>query len=110
MNNLMLSATDLLAGAETTFELTIPPHILQIPDATDKTAVVRIRPLSIGTFSLILRATKNDPSLLPLFMLKEALVEPTLTLEQVKKLPIGLVEFMLENVREVSGLGKKKSS
>jgi hypothetical protein len=43
-------------------------------------------------------------------MLKEALVEPTLTLEQVKKLPIGLVEFMLENVREVSGLGKKKSS
>jgi hypothetical protein len=47
--------------------------------------------------------------MMPLFMVKEGVVEPSLTVEQVKKLPIGLVEFIIDNLREISGLTKKKN-
>jgi hypothetical protein len=115
MNSIILSAEDLLAGAEMTFDIAIPAELMGVStpsnraDAGTTEHIIKIRPLSIGTFSLITRAAKNDMDLIPLFMIKEAVVEPLLTLEQVKKMPIGLVEFIIEHVREVSGLTKKKS-
>jgi hypothetical protein len=108
MNFITLSAADLLAGAENTFDLEIPTAFAKAPTA-DTRLIIKIRPLSIGTFSLIMRATKNDPTMMPLFMVKEGVVEPSLTVEQVKKLPIGLVEFIIDNLREISGLTKKKN-
>ncbi len=114
MNSIVLSAEDLLAGAETTFEVVIPNDIVSAPKSMNgngatQERIIKIRPLTIGTFSLITRAAKNDTALIPLFMIKESVVEPVLTLEQVKKMPIGLVEFIIEHIREVSGLTKKKS-
>ena len=111
-NQIILSAEDLLAGAESTFDLVIPPELTPLSKtamAEGAQQVIKIRPLSIGVFSLIMRAAKSDASLIPLFMVKEGVVEPALSLEQVKKMPIGLVEFIVENLREVSGLMKKKS-
>jgi hypothetical protein len=116
MTQTILSAEDLLAGANTTFDVIIPSELLQ----SDKTAglngseadeaVVRIRPLTIGVYQLIMKAAKSDASLIPLLMVKESLVEPTMSLEQVRKLPLGLVELLIENIREVSGLVKKKKA
>ena len=114
MDSIILSAEDLLAGADMTFEVAIPTELMGATKPTNGQAatterVIKIRPLTIGTFSLITRAAKNDTDLIPLLMIKEAVVAPILSLEQVKKMPIGLVEFIIEHVREVSGLTKKKS-
>jgi hypothetical protein len=114
MDSIVLSAEDLLSGANMTFDIVIPAELMGVAKPTNGQAatterVIKIRPLTIGTFSLITRAAKSDTDLIPLLMIKEAVVEPVLSLEQVKKMPIGLVEFIIEHVREVSGLTKKKS-
>lgn len=102
---------DLLAGASLSHEISIPPGVLR-PGAeeTAPPAVVSLKPLTIGTFQLILKAAKNDASLIPLLMIKESLTQPTLSLEQVKGLPLGLVNFLILHIREISGLAEKKSS
>jgi len=114
MNQTILTAEDLLAGANTTFDVVIPSGLLQLskiqgvngkgPDET----IVRIRPLTIGVYQLIMKAAKNDPGLVPLLMVKESLTEPVMSLDQVRRLPLGLVELLIEHIREVSGLVKKK--
>ena len=110
----ILTAEDLLAGANTTFDIIIPPGMLQrtksVADDADEPEeqVVRIRPLSIGTYQLIMKAAKNEPGMIPLLMVKESLVEPVVTVEQVRRMPLGLVELLIEVIREVSGLLKKK--
>ncbi len=107
-----MSPEDLLAGSSTTFELIIPPEVLQ-PVSNDnpatKEVVVELRPLSIGTFGLIMKAAKNDPGLIPLLMIKESLVEPTMSLDQVKQMHMGLVNFLIAQIREISGLTPKKN-
>ena len=114
MNQVLLTADDLLAGADATFEVVVPPGLLPAgknagSNGVDQDPVVRIRPLTIGTFQLIMKAAKNDPGMIPLLMIKESLVEPALSLDQAKRLPLGLIEFLIENIREISGLTKKKS-
>ena len=108
----ILTAEDLLAGASTTFDVVIPAGLLQAKGNDDDDdpdeAVVRIRPLSIGVYQLIMKAAKNEPGLIPLLMVKESLVEPAMSVEQVRRMPLGLVELLIEEIREVSGLVKKK--
>lgn len=108
--DLYLSAEDLLAGASVNYDVTIPPELLHPGrgDASSEMAVT-LKPLTIGTFQLIMKAAKNDASLIPLLMIKESLIQPALTLEQVKKLPLGLVNFLIGHIREISGLVEKKS-
>ena len=115
MKQTILSAEDLLAGANTTFDVVIPSGLLpnakgpEINGSEPGEAVVRIRPLTIGVYQLIMKAAKSETGLIPLLMVKEALVEPALTLDQVRRLPLGMVELLIEEIREVSGLTKKKS-
>lgn len=111
MTQLMLTADDLLAGSNGTFDLAIPPEILNPTreKATDEEAIVRIKPLTIGAFQLIMKAAKSDPGLIPLLMIKEAVVEPALSIQQVKQMHIGLVEFIVHHIRTISGLTEKKS-
>ena len=111
-----LSPDDLLAGAAATFEVEVPAEVLRPADAARpfpgaaEGGVVRLRPLTIGAFQLILKAAKNDPGLIPLLMLKESLAEPRLSLEQVRGLHLGLVTFLVGHVREISGLTVKKKT
>jgi len=105
-----------LAGASLTFEVVVPHHVLR-PAANGQArenepgqdVVVQLRPLTIGTFQLIMKAAKNDASLIPLLMIKESLAQPVLSLEQVKQLHLGLVNFLIEHIRHISGLAEKKS-
>ena len=107
-----LRPEDLLAGSSTTFEVTIPPEVLQ-PISRSSSAiaevVVELRPLSIGTFGLIMKAAKDDSGLIPLLMIKESLVKPAMSLEQVKQMHLGLVNFLIAHIREISGLTPKKN-
>lgn len=70
---------------------------------------VRIRPLSIGTFQLIMKAAREDAGMIPLLMIKECLVEPQLDLPQTRRLPVGLIEFLVTQIRTISGLTEKKT-
>ena len=115
MAELRVTPEDLLAGASITHDLPIPPHVLQ-PGANGQErakerqeVIVQLRPLTIGSFQLIMKATRQDPSLIPLLMIKESLVQPALSLEQVKQLHLGLVNFLIAHIREISGLTEKKS-
>ncbi|MFZ6028610.1 MAG: hypothetical protein ACOYYS_12910 [Chloroflexota bacterium] len=105
-----VTAEELLAGASISHEISIPPDVLH-PGAqeTARPATVSLRPLTIGAFQLIMKAARNDASLIPLLMIKESLAQPALTLEQVKGLPLGLVNFLIAHIREISGLAEKKS-
>lgn len=101
-----LAAQDLLAGSGITHDVRVPPDILtpgvQPEDAED--GGVRMRPLSVAVLTLISRASREDPGLIPLLMIKESLVEPSLTLDQIRQMHVGLVHFLVGKVNLISGL------
>lgn len=105
----ILTAEDLLAGSQLIHTATIPPAVLA-PNLTGSTIneaqanCVRLRPLNIATLTLISRASRDDPSLAPLLIIKEALVEPRLSLEQIRQLHVGLVHFLVSQINLISGL------
>lgn len=108
-----LTPEELLSGAAMTFEIAIPPAVLHPGSQSSETTleaspIVQIRPLTIGTFQLIMKAAKNDVGLIPLLMIKESLVQPALSLEQIKRLHLGLVNFLIGQIRQISGLTEKK--
>jgi hypothetical protein len=109
-NRPILSAQDLLAGSGVIHEIEIPPQVLTPDTDTANTesnaepAVVRLRPLNVATMTLIARAAREDASLVPLLMIKESLVEPAMTLDQIKRLHVGLVHFLVSRINRVSGL------
>ncbi|MBW4528267.1 MAG: hypothetical protein KME18_24320 [Phormidium tanganyikae FI6-MK23] len=112
INSVTISPEDLFLGSSNTFEVEIPPEVLNpISGRTSENSnsIVRLRPLTIGTFQLIMKAARQDAGLVPLLMIKEALVEPALSLEQVKQLHLGLVNFLIDQIRQVSGLTGKKN-
>ena len=109
----LLSAADLLAGSKAVQDVTIPAAVLQPASAEGDAGgdacapgggCVRMRPLSIAVLSLISRAAREDPGLIPLLMIKEAVVEPQLTLEQIRQMHVGLVYYLVEQVNRLSGL------
>ena len=108
---LVLTAEDLLAGNAMTFDIVVPPSVLRPGSEAGNVpeAVVRLRPLTLGTFLLIMKAAQEDSSLIPLLMIQEALVEPRLSLPQIRQMHLGLINFLIGHVRQISGLTEKKS-
>jgi hypothetical protein len=102
----VLAAQDLLAGSTITHDVRVPREILT-PGAQplEDDGIVRMRPLNVAILTLISRAAREDPSLIPLLMIKESLVEPVLTLDQIRRMHVGLVHFLVEGVGFISGLG-----
>lgn len=97
----MLSAEDLLAGAAAEREVEIPERLL--PSAAgDRT--VRLRPLTVRDLRLIARASRENEDLSGALMVRQALVEPQLSLEQIGALPAGLLQFLLREVNRISGI------
>lgn len=109
--HLVLTAEDLLAGNEMTFDVVVPGPVLRPgSEAGDgPEAVVRLRPLTLGTFLQIVKAAKEDSSLIPLLMIQQAVVEPKLSLPQIRQMHLGLINFLIGNIRQISGLAEKKS-
>lgn len=103
----MLSAHELLAGSSTIHEVEVPEAVLHPGSEASETPTgsVRLRPMTVGTLAVISRASREDPSLAPLLMIKEALVEPKLSVDQLRQMQVGLVHFLLGEIYQISGLG-----
>jgi hypothetical protein len=109
----VLSAQDLLTGSKLIHHITVPGRVLNPAGATEDNSdalIVRMRPLDVGTLALISRAARDDVSLIPLLMIKESLVEPTVTLDQLRQMHIGLVHFLVTRVYLISGLTEQGES
>lgn len=109
----MLTAEQLLAGAELTFEIAVPEDVLQpAADGASSSAplassgsTVRLRPLRVNDLQRISRAAKESDQMLATLMVQQALVEPALTVAQTASLPVGLMQFLLDQVNHISGMG-----
>ena len=101
----VMSVQDLLAGASVVYETIIPARLLKPgAEAEANPGSVRLRPLSVGVLALVSRAARDDAALVPLLMIKEAMVEPVVTLDQVRQMHVGLVHFLIGRINEISGL------
>ena len=110
-----VSAEDLLIGAQVTYPIEVPNVVLrpgqdEASNGQNVQTIVTLKPLTIGSFQLITKAAREDPGLMPLLMIKEAMVEPQLSLGQVRQMHLGLVDFLMAHVRRISGMDQKKNS
>ena len=107
-----LSAEELLVGGDATFTVHIPDEVLRPghtasegDDASLSDTTVVIRPLVLADLQRIAKAAPDSNELSSVLMVQLALVEPSLSVDQVTRMHAGLVEFLLSEVNRVSGLG-----
>jgi len=98
-----LTTEDLLAGASITHRVAVPTELVPgaMPEASHD---VVLRPLILADVMRLHRAAGDDGELASALMVQQAMVDPTLTLDQVHSLPAGLVEFLLGEINRISGL------
>jgi hypothetical protein len=100
----MLSADELLAGGALHYDIEVPSYILQPDQVTASAGKLRIKPLTVRDLQLISRAAKDNDALMSALMVQTALVEPALTLPQVHRLHVGLMQFLLDEINRISGI------
>ena len=126
----MLTTEQLLGGASVFFEIAIPHSVLRAEQGdamtlTDEEGIaltteqmgnlaldlktesvhkVRLRPLTVGDLQLINRAARESDALMASLMVQRALVEPAISLPEVNQLSVGLLQYLLEQVNEISGI------
>lgn len=102
----VLSAGDLLAGSGLVHEVEVPAHVLAPagPERDQPAGKVLLRPLSLAVLATISKAARDDAGLVPVLMVKESVVEPELGFDQVRRMHVGLVRFLLDRVTAISGL------
>jgi hypothetical protein len=104
----ILDAQDLLAGSAIIHDVRVPGEILKPgTQPPEEDGLVRMRPLDVATLTLVSRAAREDPSLIPLLMIKESLVEPRIGVDEIRRMHAGLVYFLAERVNLISGLGRE---
>ncbi len=103
-----LTADALLAGALARHVVVVPGTVLDPAGADDAgptaDGTVVLRPLVLADVQRIAQAARDDTQLTSVLMVQQALVEPALSMDQVSRLPVGLVEHLLREVHRVSGL------
>ena len=95
-----LTADELIAGAAVTHDVVLPSGLVHGAGG----AKVKLRPLTVRDVQRVTKAARDDDRLLSVLLLKEALVEPSLTFEQVQALPAGLARFLVDELNQASGL------
>jgi hypothetical protein len=102
----MLTSEELVAGSALTYDVEVPPEILHPGNGASPSlpGSVRVRPLTVGDLQTITRAAKESDSLTATLMVQRAVLEPELTIAQVASMHVGLVQFLLERINEVSGI------
>jgi len=109
----MLTAEELLAGGAITHEIEVPAQVLH-PSQSAASATstadnagsmrVRVRPLTVKDLQLISRAAKESDSLTSTLMVQQALVEPEMSVAQIAAMHAGLVQYLLNQVNQISGI------
>jgi hypothetical protein len=104
----MLSAQDLLAGSAVTHEVTVPPGVLHPGGGNGnghEGQTVRLRPLTVRDLQLISRGARESDSLVAAFMVQRSLVEPAMSVAEVAGMHVGMMQFLLDEVNRISGIG-----
>jgi hypothetical protein len=106
-----LTAEDLLAGSALTYEVRVPAAVLHPGSAGNGAGegedgrTVRLRPLTVRDLQLISRGARESDSLVATFMVQRALVEPQMNVADVAGLHVGMLQFLLDQVNRISGIG-----
>jgi len=106
---MLITAEELLAGRECTFDVEIPAVVLHpSPDEqqtrAETTRSVRLRPLTVKDVQLIAKAAKEDEVLTSVLMIQRAVVEPKLKQTEIAEMHSGLVRFLVDRINQISGL------
>jgi hypothetical protein len=100
-----MSADDLLLGGAATHEIEVPSQLVpHVGEAVDVSRIVTLRPLLLADVQRIHKAASDGNVLTSALMVHQAVVEPALSLDQVNRLPAGLVQFLVSEINRVSGL------
>jgi hypothetical protein len=103
----VLSPQELLAGSRIVHDVVVPGEVLAPGEVEDaEGGLVRLKPLNVTVLTLVSRASRENPALIPLLMIKESLVEPALTLDQLRQMHIGLIHYLVGKVNLISGLAE----
>lgn len=107
-----VTADELLAGSSITYDVEIPASVLAPVGVASPVAPARIkmRPLTVRDVQRVTKAAKDGGALLSVLMLREAMVEPSLSFEQVHGLHTGLARFLLDELNRISGLSVDETS
>lgn len=100
----MLSPADLLAGADAVRDVDVPNELLGGSAAPDADRRVRLKSLTVDDLRLISRAARTSDQLTAVLMVQRSLVEPALTVPEVSRMPVGLLQFLLREVNDLSGI------
>src|SRR3954447_13996684 len=107
-----LTAEDLLAGSALTYEVRVPAGVLHpghagngAGEGEEDGRTVRLRPLTVRDLQLISRGARESDSLVATFMVQRALVEPAMNVAEVAGLHVGMLQFLLDQVNRISGIG-----
>lgn len=104
----MLSADELLAGGEISYDVEVPMQVLNPAGTTDgephQSQSVKLKPLTVADLQRVSRAAKDSENLTATLMVQAALVEPAMTVIQVAAMHVGLVEYLLAKVNHISGI------
>lgn len=106
---MFITPEELLAGKDVAFDVEVPPAILRpTPSGRAETGPsggqIRLRPLTVKDVQLIAKAAKDDEVLTSVLMIQRALVEPSLTQNQIAEMHSGLVAFLVDCINHISGL------
>ena len=100
----MLTAADLLAGADAIRDVEVPADLLGGLAAPPDDRRVRLKPLTVNDLRLVARAARDNDELTAALMVQRSLVEPALTVRDVSRMPVGLLQFLLREVNAISGI------
>ena len=100
----MLTAADLLAGADAIRDVEVPADLLGALAASLDDRRVRLKPLTVNDLRLVARAARDNDELTAALMVQRSLVEPALTVRDVSRMPVGLLQFLLREVNAISGI------
>jgi hypothetical protein len=100
----VLTAADLLAGADAVREVEVPADLLGGLPAPPADRRVRLQPLTVNDLRLVARASRDNDELTAALMVQRSLVEPALTARDVSRMPVGLLQFLLREVNAISGI------
>ena len=102
MSGVLVSAEDLLAGSDVTYDVDLPASLVSSANGAPKR--VRIRALTLRDVQLIAKAARDDDVLTSVLMIQRALVEPSLKEKEIAAMRSGVVRFLVEQINRVSGL------
>lgn len=108
---MFVTAEELLAGREMTFEVEIPPQILS-PSLSENGhsnghsngKKIQLRPLTVKDVQLIAKGAKDDEVLTSVLMIQRSVVEPALKQSDIAGMHSGLVRFLVDAINRISGL------